>query len=81
MAELQDIPSLRRFLRLVEKTKPFRDLLKKESAWIWGTAQQEAFQQPKADMASEQVLALYDPQKETMVSSDASSFELGAVLM
>ena len=32
-------------------------------------------------MASEQVLALYDPRKQTMVSSDASSFGLGAVLM
>ena len=32
-------------------------------------------------MASEQVLALYDPEKETTVSSDASSFGLGVVLM
>ena len=92
MAELQDIASLRRFLGLVnhlrkfspnlaEKMKPLRDLLKKESAWVWGPAQQKAFQQLKADMASEQVLALYDPEKETMVASDASSFVLGAVLM
>ena len=44
-------------------------------------AQKEAFQQLKADMASEQVLAMYDSEKETMVSSDASSFGLGAVLM
>lgn len=32
-------------------------------------------------MASENVLALYDPEKETTVSSDASSFGLSAVLM
>lgn len=30
-------------------------------------------------MASEQVLALCDPENKTMVSSDASSFGLGAV--
>ena len=49
MAEPQDIASLRRFLglanhlmkfwpNLTEKTKPLRDLLKKESAWLWGPA-------------------------------------------
>ena len=92
MAEPQDIASLRHFLGLVnhlmkfcpnlaEKMKPLRDLLKKESAWLWGPAQQEAFQQLKADLASEQVLALYDSEKETMVSSDASSFGLSRVLM
>ena len=32
-------------------------------------------------MASEQVLALYDTEMETMVSSDASSFGCSAVLM
>ena len=55
ISEPQDIAGLRRFLGLVnhltkfcpnlaEKTKPLRDLLKKESAWVWGPAQQEAFQ-------------------------------------
>ena len=56
-------------------------MLKKGNAWVWGPAQQEAFQRLKADMASELVLALYDPEKETVISSDASSFGLGAVLM
>ena len=32
-------------------------------------------------MTSEQVLARYDTEKESRVSSDASSFGLGAVLM
>ena len=66
---------------LAEKTKPLRDLLLKEIAWILDPAQQEAFQQLKADIASAQVLAMYDPGKESMVSSHASSFGLGAVLM
>ena len=92
LAEPQNIADLRRFLGLVnhlmkfcpnlaEKLKPLRDLLKKERAWVWSTAQQEALQQLKADMVSDQLLALYDPEKETMMSSDASSFGLGAVLM
>ena len=46
-----------------------------------GPSQQESFQQLKAEMASEQVLALYDTEMETMVSSDASSFGHSAVLM
>lgn len=84
MTEPKDIGDLRRFLGLVshlmkfcpnlaEKTKPLRDLLKKEKAWVWGPAQQEAFKRLKIEMASENVLALYDPEKETTVSSDASS--------
>ena len=92
MPEPQDIRDLRRFLGLVnhlmnfcpnlaEKTKPLRDLLKRENAWVWGSIQQEAFKRLKADMASEKLLALYDPEKETTVSADASSFGVSAVLM
>ncbi|PFX25529.1 Transposon Tf2-9 polyprotein [Stylophora pistillata] len=61
MTEPKDIGELRRFLGLVnhlmkfspnlaEKTKPLRDLLKKENAWVWGPAQQEAFKRLKTEM-------------------------------
>ena len=74
MTEPKDTGDLRRFLGLVshlmkfcpnlaEKTKLLRDLLKKEKAWVWGPAQQEAFKRLKIEMASENVLALYDPEK------------------
>lgn len=90
LAVPQNVADLRRFLRMVNhlmkfgtnlaaKTKPVRHLLKKDNAWIWDTAQQDAFQQLKADMASDHALTLYDPEKETTISSD--SFGPGAVLM
>ena len=88
IAEPKDTGDLRQFLGLVNhlmkfflnltgKMRPLRDLLKKENAWIWGPAQQETFQRLKTDMASEQVLALYNLEKETAVSVDTSSFGLG----
>ena len=51
-----------------------------EGAWLWDPDQTEAFKRLKEDMASEQVLALYDPEKEATVSSDVSNFRIGAVL-
>ena len=92
MEEPNDITSLRRFLgmtnqlmkfcpRLAEKTKPLRDLLKANNDWTWGKAQSDAFRDLKTELASDRVLALYSPDRETVVTADASSFGLGAVLM
>ena len=70
--EPEDITSLRRFLgmtnqlikfcpNLAEHTKPLRDLLRRENAWAWNYEQQHAFDDIKAELSSDRVLAMYSP--------------------
>ena len=86
------VPELRRFLgmanqlgkfssNLAELTKPLRELLSKESTWVWNDAQEQAFSKVKEELTKSTVLSLYNPLAPTKIAADASSYGLGAVLL
>lgn len=66
--------------RIAELTQPLRELLKTDTEWVWGSAQQRAFDELKRELSSPAVLAQYSLNRETKVAADASSFGLGGVL-
>lgn len=59
---------------------PLHLLLKKGEKWKWGQEQQEAFNKIKYELASDRVLAHYDPDLPTVVTADAGPRGLAGVL-
>lgn len=61
--------------------QPMYELLKSDSVWMWGPAQQSAFEKIKELLTTSPTLVYYDVHKPTMVSADASSYGIGGVLL
>ncbi|XP_052756325.1 uncharacterized protein K02A2.6-like [Galleria mellonella] len=87
-----DKKALERFLGMINYLAKFiqnysecvnvlRLLLKKDSEWLWEAQHTEAVDKLKAKLASAPVLALYCERTPVVVSVDASSVALGAVLL
>ncbi|KAI3377818.1 hypothetical protein L3Q82_008956 [Scortum barcoo] len=86
-----DAASLRSFLGLCawyskfmpnhdSVVKPMRALLRKNSAFTWNNAAQASFAQVKGIIANGPALKLFDLNKSTVISTDASDYGLGAIL-
>jgi hypothetical protein len=59
---------------------PLHELLRAGANWEWGERQQSAFERVKRELASDRVLAHFEPDAPLVLSVDASPTGLGAVL-
>ncbi|UYV65862.1 K02A2.6-like [Cordylochernes scorpioides] len=86
-----DVHGVRRFLgmvnhlgRLVENLSeivaPLNQLLVKGQDFFWDCSQERAFRKLKELLTTQPILVAYDVRKPTMVSSNASTYGLGAVV-
>ena len=71
---------LQNLWRTKHTSAPLRELLKDDVPWCWNAVHEEALQQLKKMITTAPVLAYYSPHVRTVVSPDASSFGIGAVL-
>lgn len=72
----------RRFVKgFGEIARPLTALLKKDAQWRWDSDEEKSFKCLKNQLIQRPLLALYNPDLETEVHTDASSLGLGGILM
>lgn len=72
----------RRFVKgFGEIARSLTKLLKKDVPWQWTVDQDNSFKSLKSRLIERPLLALYDPNLETELHTDASSLGLGGILM
>ncbi|GBO25325.1 Transposon Ty3-I Gag-Pol polyprotein [Araneus ventricosus] len=59
---------------------PLTSMLSNKVTFVWEAPQEAAFQKLKKILSSDPVLMIFDPGKETTVTTDASSYGLGATI-
>jgi len=88
----QNLKELRTFLGFVQylgkflpnlatESAPLRQLLEKDVEWHWDDVKQQCFDKLKEMVTTTPVLSYYDPNKPVLLSVDASTSGLGAVLI
>ncbi|CAG9133042.1 unnamed protein product [Plutella xylostella] len=89
--EPTDVTGVKRFLGMVNYYRnfipnassilgPLHELLRADAAWEWGPRQRRAVQLVRRELASERVLAHFDPAARLVLAVDAGPHGLGAVL-
>ena len=73
----KDLTNLRSYLGLANQQvtfllEPLKPLLSGKNAYVWNKALQEALENSKEVLFSEQLLKRFDPQKFTIILTDAS---------